>query len=222
MSWNDSRNVPYAQKVCFSQISVSEHFSFAKIIHLPDMCGISRSWLNSMIITQVHLVLGTIKKVTLKCAVLSHNTMPQMSQVMRERAIGMVTAGMSTTAVARELNVNISTISRLTYFCVYMLRLYFLFSCVAIEEYFTFKQKWGEWINVHLSSPWLRQLGWYYIFASELLECAALFYFHQGLGKTDKWPNRDARRETEAILDITEEILTGSHQVPEFQPQSDK
>ncbi len=39
--------------------------------------------------------------------------MPQMSQVLRERAIGMLTAGMSTRAVARELNVNFSTISHL-------------------------------------------------------------------------------------------------------------
>ena len=48
---------------CFAQISlhVSEHFSFAMIIHPPDRCSISRGWLNSMIITQVHLVLGTNK-----------------------------------------------------------------------------------------------------------------------------------------------------------------
>ncbi len=39
--------------------------------------------------------------------------MPQMSQVLRERAIGMLTTGMSTRGVARELNVNFSTISRL-------------------------------------------------------------------------------------------------------------
>ncbi len=39
--------------------------------------------------------------------------MPQMSQVLRERAIGMLTAGMSTRAVAREMNVNFSTISPL-------------------------------------------------------------------------------------------------------------
>ncbi len=39
--------------------------------------------------------------------------MPQMSQVLRERAIGMLTAGMSNRAVARELNVNFSTISYL-------------------------------------------------------------------------------------------------------------
>ena len=37
--------------------------------------------------------------------------MPQMSQVLRERAIGMLTAGMSTRAVAREFNVHFSTIS---------------------------------------------------------------------------------------------------------------
>ncbi len=39
--------------------------------------------------------------------------MPQMSQVLRECAIDMLTAGMSTSAVAHELNVNVSTISRL-------------------------------------------------------------------------------------------------------------
>ncbi len=36
-----------------------------------------------------------------------------MLQVLRERAIGMLTAGMSTRAVARDLNVHFSTISRL-------------------------------------------------------------------------------------------------------------
>ncbi len=39
--------------------------------------------------------------------------MPQMLQVLREHAIGMLTAGMSTRAVARELNVHFSTISLL-------------------------------------------------------------------------------------------------------------
>jgi hypothetical protein len=63
-----------------------------------------------MIITQVHLVLGAIK-VILKCAVLSHNT---MTQKLRDHAIGMLTAVMSTRAVARECNVNFSTISPLT------------------------------------------------------------------------------------------------------------
>ncbi|KAK7938666.1 hypothetical protein WMY93_001992 [Mugilogobius chulae] len=38
---------------------------------------------------------------------------PQMPQALRERAIGMLTAGMSTRSVARALNVNFSTISRL-------------------------------------------------------------------------------------------------------------
>ncbi|KAL1264652.1 hypothetical protein QQF64_005007, partial [Cirrhinus molitorella] len=36
-----------------------------------------------------------------------------MPQVLRECAVGMMTAGMSTRAVARELNVHFSTISRL-------------------------------------------------------------------------------------------------------------
>ncbi len=39
--------------------------------------------------------------------------MPKMSQVLRERAIGMLTAGMSPRDVARELNVHLSTLSRL-------------------------------------------------------------------------------------------------------------
>ncbi len=39
--------------------------------------------------------------------------MPQMLQVLREHAIGMLTAGMSTRTVARELNVQFSTISHL-------------------------------------------------------------------------------------------------------------
>jgi transposase len=39
--------------------------------------------------------------------------MPQMTHVLRERAIGMLTAGMSTRDVARKCNVNFSTISHL-------------------------------------------------------------------------------------------------------------
>ena len=39
--------------------------------------------------------------------------MPQMSQVLKERTIGMLTAGMSISAAARELNVNFSTTSHL-------------------------------------------------------------------------------------------------------------
>ncbi len=39
--------------------------------------------------------------------------MPQMSQVMRVRAIGLLTSGMSTRAVACEFNLHFSTISRL-------------------------------------------------------------------------------------------------------------
>jgi hypothetical protein len=88
----------------FVYIPVSEHFSFAKIIHPLDSCGISRSWLNSMIITQVHLVLGTMKGHTTQC----HRYLK-----FWRSAIGMLTARMSTRAVARELNVNFSTISRI-------------------------------------------------------------------------------------------------------------
>jgi hypothetical protein len=61
-------------------IPVSEYFSFAKIIHPPARCDISRS-----IITQVQLVLGTIK---------CHRCLE-----LRESAIGMLTTGMSNRAV---------------------------------------------------------------------------------------------------------------------------
>ena len=64
-----------------------------------------------MIITQVYLVLG--KKATLKCTVLSHNTMQQMSNVLREYAIGKLTAGMPTRVASRSFYVNFSTINRL-------------------------------------------------------------------------------------------------------------
>jgi transposase len=50
-----------------------------------------------------------IKKLIKQDEVLSHYTMPQM---LREHAIGMLTAGMSTRAVAREFHVHFSTISR--------------------------------------------------------------------------------------------------------------
>ncbi len=43
----------------------------------------------------------------------SLSTMPQMSQVLRERVIVMLTAGMSTRAVVRVMNVHFSTMSRL-------------------------------------------------------------------------------------------------------------
>ncbi len=56
-----------------------------------------------MIIAQVCLRLAIIKGHS-KCAVLSHSTIPQTLNILRERAIGMLTAGMSTRAVARELN----------------------------------------------------------------------------------------------------------------------
>ncbi len=42
----------------------------------------------------------------LKCALSLHNTMPQMLQVLRERAIDMLTAGMFTRAVTCELNIH--------------------------------------------------------------------------------------------------------------------
>ena len=84
------------------------------LVNIPPSTwhGISINGLDSRIITQVHLVLGARKGHSKMCSIAKHNTMPQMSQDLRERAIGTLTAGMPTRAVARELNVHFSTISR--------------------------------------------------------------------------------------------------------------
>jgi hypothetical protein len=103
VSWaeiKDPRNVPHARKAYFSQIL----WHIKKLIQQHDH----------------YTGAGDIKRpqtTATKCAVLSHNRMPQMSQVLRERAIGMLTAGMSTRAVARECYVHFSTISCLQRRC---------------------------------------------------------------------------------------------------------
>ncbi len=64
---------PISLKYC-SQICVSEHFSFVGIIHPPHRCGISRCWLDSMIIAQVCLRLATIKGHSKMCSFITqHN-----------------------------------------------------------------------------------------------------------------------------------------------------
>ena len=98
----------------FVYIPVREQFSFAKIIHPPDRCGISRSWLNSVIITQVHLVLGTIKGHSKMCGFVTQHNATDVSSF--EGACNWhadCRNGLSTRAVARELNVNFSTKSHL-------------------------------------------------------------------------------------------------------------
>ncbi len=63
-----------------------------------------------MIIAQVCLCLATIKGHSKMCSFITqHNA----TDVLRECAIGMLSAGMSTRAVAHEFNVNCSTISHL-------------------------------------------------------------------------------------------------------------
>ncbi len=57
-SQNSARN---RTKIAQCMPGISEHFSFAEIIHPPHRCGISRCWLDSMIIAQVCLRLATIK-----------------------------------------------------------------------------------------------------------------------------------------------------------------
>ena len=64
-----------------------------------------------MIFTQVHLVPGTIKGHSKMCSFVTPECLRCLK--LRDRVIGMMTAGMSTRADARELNVNFSTISRL-------------------------------------------------------------------------------------------------------------
>jgi hypothetical protein len=90
VSWaeiKDHWNVPYAQKAYFSQILSTNVFisllvsisTFAKIIHPPDICGQSRSWLNSMIITQVHLLPGTIKGHSKMCSFVTQHNVTDIS-----------------------------------------------------------------------------------------------------------------------------------------------
>ena len=112
VSWAEikyPRNVPYKNLniLCTNMfIAVSEHCFFAKIIHSPERCGISGSWLNSWIIIQVHRVLRAKGNSKMCNSDRKHNA----SDVLRECAIDMLTAGMSTRAVNRELKVNFSTI----------------------------------------------------------------------------------------------------------------
>ena len=75
MNWNKiSQKCTLCIKSLFFSnvyIPVSELFSFAKIIHPPDRCDISRSWLNCVIFTQV---LGTTKGHSKMCSfVTQHN-----------------------------------------------------------------------------------------------------------------------------------------------------
>ncbi len=78
-SWTelkDIRLVLCTQKACFSQIlftnlsviCVREHFSFGEVIQPPHRCGISRCWLDSMIIAQVCLRLAAIKGHSKMCS----------------------------------------------------------------------------------------------------------------------------------------------------------
>ncbi len=77
MSWNQRSKTfsMYTKGLFLSNIvhksvliRVSEHFSFAKIIHPPHSCGISRCWLDSMIIAQVCRRLATRKGHSKMCS----------------------------------------------------------------------------------------------------------------------------------------------------------
>ncbi len=117
MSWTFMRlfyvhKRPISLKCC-SQIClncVSEHFSFSEIIHPPHRCGISRCWLDGMIIAQVCLRLATIKGHSKMCSFITQHNPTDVAN-LREREINMLTAGMSKRCC--NLNVNFSTISRL-------------------------------------------------------------------------------------------------------------
>jgi hypothetical protein len=61
-----------------------------------------------MIVTQVHPVLGTKQGHSKMCSFVTQHT---ATDVLRECAIDVLTAGMSTRAVAREVIVNFSTTS---------------------------------------------------------------------------------------------------------------
>ena len=88
MSWNKrSQKCSILTKKCISfklcaqclYIPVNQHFSFAKIIHSLDSCGILRSWLNSLITTQVYLVLWTIKGHSKMCTFVTQHKSTDVS-----------------------------------------------------------------------------------------------------------------------------------------------
>ena len=118
MSWKKDPKCSICMKSLFLSnvvnkcvyIPVSEHFSFAKIIHPHNRCSVSRSWFNSMIITQVHLVLGTIKALSKMCSFVTQHNVTDVSR-FEGVSIDMLTSGISTRAVARSYNVDFSTIN---------------------------------------------------------------------------------------------------------------
>ena len=77
VSWAGKKDIFHTHKLVY--IPDSEHFSFAKIIHPPDTCGISRSGLNRMVITQVHLVPGTIKGHFKMCSIVTQHNATDVS-----------------------------------------------------------------------------------------------------------------------------------------------
>jgi hypothetical protein len=110
VSWaeiKDPRNVPYSQKAYFSKMFSTNLITslLVSISPLPRWSIHLRSWLNSL-----HVVLGIIKGYSKMCGfVTQHN----YHRCLKECAIGMLTAGMSTRAVAREFHINFSSISLL-------------------------------------------------------------------------------------------------------------
>ncbi len=62
-------------------ICVSEHFSFAEIIHPPHRCGISRCWLDSMIIAQVCFRLATIKGHSKMCSFITQHNATDVASI---------------------------------------------------------------------------------------------------------------------------------------------
>ncbi len=78
MIWTQrSKTFLCTQKACFSQIlftNLSKSVLVNEIIHPPHRCGISRCWLDSMIIAQVCLRLATIKDRSKMCSFITqHN-----------------------------------------------------------------------------------------------------------------------------------------------------
>ncbi len=76
----------YFSQILFTNLSKSvlvRTSPFAEIIHLPHRCGISRCWLDSMIIAQVCLRLATIKGHSKICSFTVLGGGPKTSQYLR-------------------------------------------------------------------------------------------------------------------------------------------
>lgn len=116
MSWiNKSKPKAHFSQILFTHQSksrISEHLSYAEIIHPLYRCGISRCRLNTMIMAQTCFRLATIKGHSKMCSFITQHNATDFAS-FEWASIGMLTTGMFTITVAHELIVHFPSTSSL-------------------------------------------------------------------------------------------------------------